>query len=389
MTGRRFGRRTPLKTQAFRADAATKQTCREMSLKVLLLHFSNETNLDLSYQHGWVKAFNEQPTLEVTSVNLARPRQEVTLLRELAGQRFDVVVALHSVFSNSRHLGRIGQFLVGLSGVPSVYFIGNEYKSMRDKMRFADRLRVRLFVTMNHDEEAVELYRRRLGCEVMSLPSGGLDPDLFVRGAPLAARQIQVGFRGFDEPVYFGHQERRWIAERTLAIGRELGWRCDISMEQKDRLAGEDWARFLRDCRCMIGTNSGWEYFDLEDTVRTKVLDFLDRHPDADFDRVYAEIFAHQPRLCRCRLITGRHVEAAASGTVQVLLRGDYSGYFEPDVHYIPVEPDFSNLKEALEASQDPAIAQPIADAAHEVVTTQLTYRALLNAFVRRVSQVI
>lgn len=358
-------------------------------MKILLLHYSSNINRDLSYQHGWVKAFHQHPSLKVTSINLGEPNQELRILRQLAGHKFDAVIALHSAFSNARYLGRISQFLIGFSRIPSVYFIGNEYKSMREKMRFSDRLRIRLFVTMNHDEAAVAAYRRRLGCEVMSLPSGGLDTELFPPGGPLAERPIRIGFRGNDEPPYFGHQERRWIAERTIDIAKELGWRHDISMRQEDRFVGEDWARFLRDCRCTLGTNSGFDYFDLEDTVRSRVLSFLRRYPDADFERIQSEIFAHQPKLLPCRLITGRHVEAAASGTVQVLLRGAYSGYFEPDVHYIPVETDFSNLREALETAQTTAIAQPIADRANALVRERLTYQVLIDRLVERISQVI
>jgi hypothetical protein len=150
-------------------------------------------------------------------------------------------------------------------------------------------------------------------------------------------------------------------------------------MSSEDRFAGEEWARFLRDCRCTLGTNSGFDYFDLDDTVRTRVLDFLRRYPDADFERIQSEIFADQPKLLPCRLITGRHVEAAASGPPGFASWRLFR-IFRARCPHIPVETDFSNLCEALEKAQTPEIAQPIADRANVLVREKLHTRHLSTA---------
>ncbi len=53
------------------------------------------------------------------------------------------------------------------------------------------------------------------------------------------------------------------------------------------------------------------------------------------------------------RAISPRVFEAAMTKTCQILTRGDYSGVIEPDIHYIPIEPDFSDYKEALSKFRD------------------------------------
>ena len=80
------------------------------------------------------------------------------------------------------------------------------------------------------------------------------------------------------------------------------------------------------------------------------------------------------------RVLSGRNVEAAGTKTVQLLLRGVYGGYLEPDVHYVPVEKDFSNLDEAIAKFRDPEVAARVRENAFEVAQ-ELTYARLIDRF--------
>ena len=48
-----------------------------------------------------------------------------------------------------------------------------------------------------------------------------------------------------------------------------------------------------------------------------------------------------------------RHLEAAAARTCQILVEGGYDGVLEPDVHYLPVRPDFSDVEAVVERLAD------------------------------------
>ena len=39
--------------------------------------------------------------------------------------------------------------------------------------------------------------------------------------------------------------------------------------------------------------------------------------------------------------------------TIQILIEGNYNGYFKPDIHYIPLKKDLSNFDEAIEKFND------------------------------------
>lgn len=53
------------------------------------------------------------------------------------------------------------------------------------------------------------------------------------------------------------------------------------------------------------------------------------------------------------RLITGRNIEAAACGTIQLLFEGEYNGFLKPDIHYIRLKKDFSNINEVEKRMND------------------------------------
>ena len=62
-----------------------------------------------------------------------------------------------------------------------------------------------------------------------------------------------------------------------------------------------------------------------------------------------------------------------------MLFEGGYDGYFEPDVHYIPLRKDFSNVAEAIAKLRDDETCRRLVDAAYEVAIDRLTYTRLLH----------
>ena len=77
------------------------------------------------------------------------------------------------------------------------------------------------------------------------------------------------GYRGRPLPAYLGHGalEKHLIGERFAALAARSGLRLDILGAEADRLYGDDWYRFLANCRCVLGVESGVSAFDLEDEV--------------------------------------------------------------------------------------------------------------------------
>ena len=81
------------------------------------------------------------------------------------------------------------------------------------------------------------------------------------------------------------------------------------------------------------------------------------------------------------RVLTSRNIEAAGTGTVQLLFEGRYGDYLQPDIHYIPLKKDFSNVDEALEKFRDGAFTEKVADNALRLVNERFTYEHLIGRF--------
>lgn len=352
-------------------------------VRTLLLYSASEANRTLSYQQGWPAQFARHARFGCTAVNVSDRRARVFALARLSARhrRFDAVVLLHSAFSNSRELdGRLFERICTLPQ-PKAFFIGNEYKLMPQKIAFAEELGVRLLVTMNPSLRAQALYRERLRCEVTCIPSAGLDTELFRPGPPREERPIDLGYRGFEAPLYLGHDERRRIVAHFVHEAPRYGLAVDISTDPAARLEGPEWAAFLARCKGHIGTEAGTDYFEFDDSTRLRVNAYLDERPEAGFDEVWERFFAGYESPVSARMISGRQVEAAGTKTVQILFEGLYSGYFEPGVHYIPLRKDLSDAGEAVERFRDVDLCRRITEAAYDVAMTELTYERLIDRF--------
>ena len=73
-------------------------------------------------------------------------------------------------------------------------------------------------------------------------------------------------------------------------------------------------------------------------------------------------------------MITPRSFEAIAMKTVQVMYPGEYSGILEPWRHYIPINRDFSNLNEVINAIKNDEFLQEMANQAYSEIIKSQSY---------------
>jgi hypothetical protein len=350
-------------------------------LRALVLYAASPATATFSYQVGWPRALARDRRFASTLVDVAARSfgERLAAWWTVRRGRFDVVLLLHSVFSNARALdGRLFDAVRAVRA-PKVYFIGNEYKLMPEKMAFAEALPVALLISQSGSPRVHELYRNRLGCAVAGVPNTGFDPDRFRPETDADARPIDLGYRADDSPWYLGHNERRRLAEFFQQCAPSFGFRVDISLNPADRLTEDAWAAFLNRCRGQLGTEAGGDYFSLDDRLRTRVNAFVTAHPEARFEEIQEKFFRDVTGTVPLRIISGRNVEAAATRTVQLLFEGDYDGWLRPDEHYIALRKDFGNAADALERFRDRAFCRRLCDNAYRLASTELTYDALVG----------
>lgn len=350
--------------------------------RVLLLFATSANTSTFSYHEAWPRHFQASPAFDCTPINLGDQRWSARLraLATISSWSGDLIVILHSVFSNACLLDGRNFDAISDRSEPKAYFIGNEYKMMPEKMAFCDELPVSLLVSQSSSPEVHQLYHDRLGCKVMGLPNTGYDPDLFAATTPNDERPIDLGYRADDVPPYLGHNERREIAEYFQARASEWGLRVDISLDPADRFNEPEWAAFLNRCRGQLGTEAGGDYFTLDDDRRLHSTDYQRANPGVSDAAVFEMMKGFPKHGVPLRILSGRNVEAAGTRTVQVLFEGHYDGYLQPDVHYIPLKKDFSDADEAIRKYRDVSFRTMLIDNA-QVVAEQLRYTNLIDRF--------
>lgn len=360
-------------------------------MKTLVIHYSSKNNENLSYQHGWVKALKKDPNFECEYINLhdfGKKKifslkgfnflRNISYVKKLLSNNFDVIIILHSAFSNACFIPKFIQNIISLKKSYKIYFIGNEYKLMPEKIKFTKDLKIDLFVTQSLSKNIIELYRNELKCDVIGLPGGGLDTDIFYPKKEFFERSIDIGYRSYHEPEYFGHQERFQMMVKSREVLSKTNLKYDLSMNENDRFVNENWSNFINDCKSFIGTNTGFDYFELNDEIRNKVNKYLmsiDKfNPEQKFEKIYKEFFKDRKKTNSMRLITGRNIEVAGCKTLQFLVDGDYGNYFIPDVHYIKINKDYSNLEECFEKLSDQSFCEKIINNSYDTVTQKLKF---------------
>ena len=177
---------------------------------------------------------------------------------------------------------------------------------------------------------------------------------------------------------YLANNEKELIANYFTTHLSEK-YNLDISLDPTKRFSAAGYAKFLLSCKGQIGTESGYDYFSLTDSKRIQVNKFVGNHPNYSFDEIYKKFFSTYPLGVSMRIISGRQVEAAACKTIQLLFEGCYSGFLLPDIHYIPLKKDFSNIDEALEKFEDESFCLKLTSNAYDLVSQRFTYERLIK----------
>lgn len=375
-----------------------------------------------SYYEDWLDAFAASPDFAATGFNLFRRDERRAAMRAVGDA--ELVVALHACSADTLDYieplraalqARRGQFLM---------LVGNEYNlpwaRLGDKRAFLGAVGAD-WVGTQLPLAAGEWLYADTGARVLALPHAA-NERVFRRNQPDALRTIDLGGRSFRYPVYLGDDHRNRVYDLFARLGPASGLRTDIANDA--RLDRPRWAAFLNDCRGTIGSEAGTRYLERDDRTALAIRQFLDsrsptrairadgwlhaaarhlpygvksglkaalartslRHEALDRGEdeaaeIHARFFARRapcPAYSKC--ISSRHFEAAATGTCQILVRGPYNGILDADRHYIALDPDLGNPKEAIARFRDPAERGRIADAAHALVHEAHTYRHRLAA---------
>ena len=177
-------------------------------------------------------------------------------------------------------------------------------------------------------------------------------------------RKIDIGYRGSEQPLYLGKgaYDKQSIVKGFLerSASNKNKYVFDFSNKWEDRIYGYKWLSYLSNCKAVLGTESGGTIFHSKDLVDEMFREHKywceveDNDPDLLLSTNHLENGEEYLQ------ISPRHIEAAITGTLQILFEGRYSDILRPNLDYIVLKKDFSNVNEVLKILDDPSKCQKI-----------------------------
>ena len=296
----------------------------------------------------------------------------------LRSLRFDAVV-LHTTLLGMRWHPYFEQWKprsawLGELDCLKIAFPQDEYWHAETLDSWLDELGASVVCTVLDDRHRDELYPRLAPkAAFYETLTGYIDEAAAERIRP---RLVATGERPFDLvyrarnlPYWLGShgQLKHRIGEAAAARAPVHGLRADISTRPHGTVLGDAWLDFMGSGRATVGAESGSSTLDRTGDLQAEVERIVAAEPGLTFEELDSrmppgwddyEFFAISPR----------HLEAVITKTAQILVQGRYSGALEPDLHYLPVKRDLSDLDDALERARDPKVLEQLAERAYEDV---------------------
>ncbi|HZZ82182.1 MAG TPA: hypothetical protein VFE62_27035 [Gemmataceae bacterium] len=287
----------------------------------------------------------------------------------------------------------IDEYLKRLTRTYKIAIFQDEIYYFRERVDLLNRYAIDCLYTRHKPQHWHEIYPDAKTVKKRIFYMAGYVAPEMVEAAtkayvPLEARPIDVGYRGRRLPYYLGRAalEKSEIGEKFLALAQSSGLALDISIEEHDRHYGDSWHQFLSRCKAMLGVQGGVSVIDQQDRFRDRYYALIKERPNLTFDEFadqMGEAFTSLENRIDYRAFTPRHFEAAAFRNVQILFEGRYDGMLTPDVHYIPLCKDFSNIADVLGQLRNLERMKALSEQAwHDLIGSgRFTYEAFIRSF--------
>lgn len=318
---------------------------------LLIYHFSITKVAPTSIQH--VRSFERFSRFPVVSCNT-----EFGFDSQLRGLRFPVIVLHYSLFGSSTHMLNEAwqEYIATNTQSYKAAFFQDEYYFCQQRFAFINRHNIDVVFTLFDPKYWDDVYRRHTNVPRLVHTLTGYVSDESIELAnryarPESLRPVDIGYRARKLPFYMGRgaQEKWRIGREFLDRLQGHGLKLDISWQERDRIYGNRWYKFLGRCTATLGVESGVSITDLDGKIYQQYQQIMAEEPDMSFEEFSDRVLAEDEEKIPLRVISPRCFEAAAMRTCQIMFEGEYNGIMQPMVHYIPLKKDFSNFDEAIQ----------------------------------------
>ena len=199
-----------------------------------------------------------------------------------------------------------------------------------------------------------------------------------------STRKLTVAYRGRALPIWYGRlgMEKVEIGRRVKEYCVKHQISCDIDWEESARIYGNDWYGFISSAKAMLGSESGSNVFDWNGSLRKEVREYCRQNPQAAQQDVYMGVIQKHEVDGLMNQISPRIFEMAAAKTVMILFEGEYSKVLIPNVHYLSLKKDFSNLGDLIATLSDESTVNDMVDRTYKeiILSGRYSYQRFIES---------
>lgn len=156
---------------------------------------------------------------------------------------------------------------------------------------------------------------------------------------------------------------------------KDAGLVCDLANtdDEKGAMLGDSWFDFLASSRTTLGCLGGAGFADITGEYLEKEGEYISLHADATYEETKEACFPDAEENLT-GIISPRIFEAAITKTCQILVGEDYQGILRPNIDYIVLQRNFSNIDDVILKISDIAYCEEIANNCYEHVVKSQKY---------------
>jgi hypothetical protein len=342
----------------------------------------SEDYIALGYMYDWLAAVVNSPELDV---NLCNVNNAIEIYKHCYRniKSYDFILIMHSAAGDSMILlNKLTKQLQKRSGKLAV-FIGNEYDLLEEKRVFLQESAADYILSQLPIEAANFIYEGIGKAKVIEMPHA-LNPNRY--NLPSAEpRIIDIGFVGAKYPIWIGDEVRNNFISLIESKAKQLKLNTFISVGNNN-LPADQWANILSRSKLTCGAEAGSSYLDKHGYLIARAKLFLLENPDVSLSDLLHHCF-NQVTVAYCsgKAISSRHFEPIGTKTCQILVNGKYNGILLPDIHFLSVQENLSNLDEKIREGLDDERRNEISDKAYEFVLNNHTYDKRIQTLVKNI----
>jgi hypothetical protein len=245
-------------------------------------------------------------------------------------------------------------------------YLQDEYEKTEMARKWMDILEFDVIYTCVPEPYIDTIYpkKRFQNTQFKNVLTGYVTADLLSKEVvPLHKRRLAIAYRGRKLSHRYGMlgYEKRLIGIKMKEYANNHNIPVDIEWDDKHRIY-DGWLEFLSSARVTLATESGSNMFDFDGNLQKKAIEWS----DVSFEEAYEEYFETYDDTIKMAQVSPKIFEAISLKTALVCFEGEYSGVIKPNLHYIPLKKDFSNIESVFNKIMDDDLLKRMTERAYK-----------------------